>query len=356
MKHRHHQAVQRLAQGITLGTLLVAACQAGPPPAPLEPSVPPEAPSPGGKPGRWTPGVVLPSDEGPDLDRPAWDGKRKVPIAAQPLAYPATWQGELTVRDLAMVGSTLYTLDRALQAVPVSGGKWAPVASGGLTGASRLASDGLHLFAGTSQGQVVGLDPANGKTATLATLPSPVTGLQVGSNALWVGTERDGVYRVPLTGGSAQALLAGEPGSRKVQDLVLGNQVVFSLGDRLYAWPMDGTAARAVPDSEGTTAIAAHRGVLYAGTADGWLLRSRDQGATCQALAQVVDTPLEALGTDGAWLYASTGNSTYMLDLKRYVASPCHAGFKGAVSNLTVLDGATVLVGMRAQGLTSMPR
>lgn len=345
---------RRLVRSLVVSTVLLTACQAAPS------ARPPESPgdssplTPGAD--RAAPGFVLPMDEGPGRVRPAWNGTRKPPVSSRPLAYPTTWRGELTVRDVAMVGATLYTLDRSLQAVPVSGGNWAPVAMAGLASPTRLASDGLHLFAGTTGGQVVGLDPANGKTATLASLPSAVTGLQVGSNVLWVGTERDGVYRVPMTGGTPQPLVTGDPAGRRVQDVALGHQVVYTLGDRLYAWPMDGSPARAVPGSEGATSLTAHRGVLYAGTADGWLLRSRDQGVSVQALGQMVDTPLESVGTDGAWLYSSSGNTTYMLDLKRYGHSLCHAGFAAPVTNLTVMNAETVLVGTQARGLTSMPR
>lgn len=356
MKQLPRQAIRPLARGIALTTLALTACHALPPPAsPVSPDSPRSRPS---QPAavRSQPARATPSDDEPTLTRPAWDGTRKLPLAATPLAYPATWQGSLTVRDVAMVASTLYTIDRTLQAVPVTGGKWALVPFGGLTDLTRLASDGQHLFAGTREGQVLGLDPANGKFATLASLPSSVTGLAVGPNALFAGTERDGVYRVPLSGGSAVALGTDQAESRRVQDLALGDQVVYTLGDRLWAWPMDGSAARPIAGSEGATALTAHRGVLYAGTADGWLMRSRDQGATLQALGRVVDSPLEAVGTDGAWLYASSGNTAYMLDLKAYSHSLCHAGFAGAVTNLTVMDGATVLVGTRAQGLTSMPR
>lgn len=350
-----------LALRLTLGTLLATACQAAPLPHPPDD---PHGEHPHGSappvraPGfpRATPGSVKVVDEGPGRVRPPWNGSRKTPISTQVLSYPTTYQGPLTVRDLAMVESTLYTIDRTLQAVPVSGGQWAPVSVAGLSAPTRLASDGQRLFAGTSGGQVMGLDPANGQSATLATLPSAVTGLQVGQNVLWVGTERDGVYRVPVNGGTPEALVTNESAARRVQDLTLGNQVVFTMGDRLWAWPMDGAPARPVPGSEGATALTSHRGVLYAGTADGWLLRSRDQGVTTQALGQMVDTPLETLGTDGAWLYSSSGNTAYMLDLKRYTYSLCHAGFPAAVTNLTVKDGATVLVGTRTRGLTTMPR
>lgn len=347
-------------RAIALSVLLLTACQALPAALPADgPDAPLMPEATGSVPGatRSVPGAAhTPADDGPGRSRPAWNGTRKQPVTAPTLAYPTTWQGDLTVADLAMVGSSLYTVDRTLQSVPLAGGKWEAVPMGGGLGLTRLASDGLHLFAGTRQGQVVGLDPANGQSATLATLPSAVTGLAVGAGALWAGTERDGVYRIPLSGGEPRALGAGEPAARRISDLALGQQVVFALSDSVWAYPMDGSAVRAVPGTEGATSLTAHRGVMYAGTADGWLMRSRDQGTTCQALGQMVDTPLEAVGTDGAWLYSSSGNTTYMLDLERYAYSLCHAGFKAPVTRLTVLDGATVLVGTRAKGLTSMPR
>jgi len=352
---------RRLLPGFSLSILLLAACQANQavtppdaPPAPPPADVPTGRASDGSRPG---PGARPPVDEHlPKLVRPEWNGTRKAPMTTQVLAYPKTWQGDLTVQDLTMVGTNLYTLDRGLQTVPVEGGQWAAVSLGGVSGLTRLASDGLHLYAGTFQGQVVGLDPSNGQSATLATLPSAVTALQVGQNVLWVGTERDGVYRVPLSGGTPQALSVGNASARTVQDLVLGNQAVFTLGDRLWAWPMDGAAAKPVPGTDGATSLTSYRGVAYVGTADGWILRSKDDGATTQPLGQMVDTPLESLGTDGAWLYSSTGNTTYMLDLKGFRHSLCHAGFPATVTNLTVLNGETVLVGTRAKGLTSMPR
>lgn len=344
---------RRFARGAALSLLMLSACQAMP--AAIPPGDPPASHAPEAIGATPLP-RRSPPDDAPLRVRPPWDGTRKEPVIAKPLAFPTTWKGDLTVRDLAMVGSTLYTLDRTLQAVPLSGGAWAPVAVGEGRGLTRLASDGQHLFAGTEGGQVLGLDPGNGKSATLATLPSAVTGLQVGQNVLWAGTDRDGIFRIPLTGGAAHALLSGDPGDRKVKDLALGDGVIFTLGDRVHAWPMDGAASSVVPGTEGATSMTAHRGVLYVGTADGWLLRSKDQGASCQGLGQMADTPLEALGTDGAWLYSSSGNTTYMLDLKHYTYSLCHQGFAASVTNLTVMDGATVLVGMRAKGLTSMPR
>lgn len=360
MNQLQPRVFRRLARATAWSVLLLAACQA--PPAGLpddgsEDPLLPEAARPAlvvVRPPRE--GPQRPVDEGPGRVRPAWNGTRKQPASASPLAYPTTWQGDPTVTDLAMVGASLYTLDRTLQAVPLSGGKWEAVPLAGVQDLTRLASDGVRLFAGTRQGQVVGLDPANRKVAPLATVPSAVTALEVGSGALWVGTEGDGVFRIPLGGGTPQALGSGDPAARSVSDLALGTSVVFTLGDRVWAWPMDGATPRGVPGTEGATALTTHRGVLYAGMADGWLMRSRDQGATSQALGQVIDTPLEAVGTDGEWLYASSGNTAYMLDLRRYGYSLCHAGFRASVTSLTVLDGATVLVGTRAKGLTSMPR
>lgn len=92
------------------------------------------------------------------------------------------------------------------------------------------------------------------------------------------------------------------------------------------------------------------------GTADGWVLASADDGKTTHVLGKMADTPIEALGADGGWLYASSGNAVTMMDLKTFTPMPCHSGFAAPVSSLTILDGETVLVGMRAQGLTSMPR
>lgn len=355
MIRRRHQETRRIAQGATLLLLVLTACQGGPaatppteePPVALTPDV-----------TRSTPGVFLtpPPDKGPQRVRPPWNGTRKTPAVAQTLAYPTTWQGDLTVRDLALIGQTLYTVDRTLRAVPLEGGRWAEVPLSGAQGLTRMASDGQRLFAGTDRGEVMGLDPAGRTATTLATVPSAVTGLQVGQNVLWVGTERDGVYRVPVSGGGAQALTSGDAGGRRIADLALGTQVVYTLGDRIWAWPMDRTPARAVPGTDGATALTAQRGVMYAGTVDGWVLRSRDQGVSSQALGQMVDTPIESLGTDSAWLYSSSGNTTYMLDLKRYNYSLCHPGFAAPVTNLTVKDGETVLVGTRGKGMTSMPR
>lgn len=346
-------ARNRLLAGLAVLSM-AAACQPGPAArAPAPPSGDSQEERPTGQlRPTYRPTPAPGSDEHlPSLVRPAWNGTRKPPVAAKVLAFPATWKGQLSVRDLAMVGSTLYTVDRTLQAVPVAGGEWAPVALGTGSSLTRLASDGLHLFAGTREGQVLGLDPANGRTATLATLPSEVTALRMGQGALWAGTAR-GVFRVPLAGGSAQRLAA----DAKVQELALGKEVVYSLGDRLYAWQMDGSAVRTVPDTEGATALTSYRGVAYLGTADGWVLRSKDDGLSTQALGQMVDTPLEAVATDGAWLYSASGNSTYMLDLGDFSHAPCHAGFAAEVGNLTVLDAETVLVGTRGAGLTSMPR
>jgi len=356
--HARSSVVPRLVRSLPMLLFVLASCQVLPPGNPeVEPPVGPREGPPAGvdtaRPQRN--GPLPPVEHLPKLVRPDWDGMRREPVSSQPRAYPTTWKGDLTVQDLVMVGQNLYTLDRGLLTVPLEGGQWAPVAMGGVSGLTRLASEGQHLYAGTRQGQVVGLDPANGQSATLATLPSAVTALIVGQDVLWAGTERDGLYRVPLTGGAAQALSPGDA-DRRVQDLALGNQVVYALGDRLYAWPMDSSAARAVPGSEGATSLTSYRGVAYAGTADGWLLRSKDDGASTQPLGQMGATALDAVGTDGAWLYSSSGNNTYMLDLKGFSHSPCHAGFPATVTNLTVLDGSTVLVGTWAKGLTSMPR
>ncbi|HEY9857591.1 MAG TPA: hypothetical protein V6D05_17735 [Stenomitos sp.] len=359
MTHARASVVPRLVRLLPLSLFVLASCQVQPP---GNPEVEPPAGAPSAPPASLDTarppkiGPQPPVEHLPKLVRPEWDGTRHEPVSSQVRAYPTTWKGNLTVQDLAMVGQNLYSVDRGLQAVPLEGGQWSPVAMGGVSGLTRLASDGQHLYAGTSQGQVVGLDPANGQSATLASLPSPVTALKVGQNVLWAGTERDGIYRVPLTGGSAQSMSPGSGADRRVQDLALGNQVVYTLGDRLYAWPMDGSAAHGVPGTEGATSLTSYRGVAYVGTADGWLLRSKDDGASTQLLGQMVTTALDAVGTDGAWLYSSSGNNTYMLDLKGFSHSPCHAGFPATVANLTVLDGTTVLVGTFTKGLTSMPR
>jgi len=138
--------------------------------------------------------------------------------------------------------------------------------------------------------------------------------------------------------------------------VAIGKKVAYSLGDRVYTWPLDGTPGHAVPGTEGATSLTSYQGNLFVGTADGWLLCSQDDGNTVYPLADVQPTPLSVLGTDGAWLYAGSGNSTYMLNLKNGATSLCHPGFAAPVTNLTVLNGAEVLVGTQGKGLTWMPR
>lgn len=292
----------------------------------------------------------------PDLTRPAWNGQRMTPPVTPVVGHPKTWSGDIGVRELAMVGTTLYTAPGRLYAVALDGGAWKAVDTGGIATLTRMASDGQRLYLGSRDGTLYGFDPSHGAPVRLGQAPSEVTGLALDRGKIYLATARDGVYRMPAGGGTLERLASAEAPARAASDLAMGDKSCFVLGERVWRWPHDGTAPSIVPDTQGATAIASHRGTLYVGTADGWVLASGDGGKTTHALGKMAGTPIEALGTDGSWLYASSGNAITMMDLKTFRPMPCHSGFPAPVASLTILDGETVLVGMRAQGLTSMPR
>lgn len=291
----------------------------------------------------------------PNLVRPAWDGTRKAAAIAALKGFPTTWQGDVHVADLAMVGSTLYTVDQGLYSVPLQGGSWSQVA-GASTDATHLASDGLHLYFGGSSGAIKGLDASNQRSGSLGSVPSAVTGMALDKGALWVGTANNGVYQVSMGGGAPKAL-ASNPTAGVVDRLTASNGVVYTLGaNRVWVWPEDGSQGHSVPGSEGATALTTCKGTLYVGTADGWLLASSDNGQSIHPLGEVVDTPIQAVGTDGYWLYSSSGNTAYMMELQHFQHALCHTGFAAPITNVTVLDANTALVGLDGRGLTSMPR
>lgn len=289
--------------------------------------------------------------------RPVWNGERK-PARVNPLrSYRSVWRGTVAVQELRLVGNTLYAISDRLHSVSLEGGAWIERVLPGLeTEAwSSLSSDGLHLFLGSQSGKVVGYNPTNDKQGLLAILPSAVTGIELLDGKLLVASALHGIYRISLDGRSAQPLNGPKTALRSA-DLAIGTQAVFSVSnDQVWLWPLDGQEAGAIPRTEGATAVTSHKGVLYIGTADGWLLKSRYDGQTLEALDRVIDTPIQTLGTDGSWLYAGTGNSAYMVDLETNHGSPCHSGFAGTITDLTVLNAFTVLVGTE-QGLYSMPR
>lgn len=292
----------------------------------------------------------------PSLSRPAWNGQRKAPPVTPVMGHPRTWSGELGIRELAMIGTTLYAAAGRLHAVPLAGGEWKAIEAGQATALSRMASDGQRLYLGARDGSLYGFDPSHGAVVRLGQVPSEVTGLGLDRGKLYLATARDGVFKLPVSGGKLEALAAAEVAAREASDLALGQKACFVLGEQVWRWPFDGASPTLVPDTQGATAIASHRGVLYVGTADGWVLASADGGKTTHALGKMADSPIEALAADGSWLYASSGNAVTMMDLATFTPMPCHSGFAAPVSSLTILDGQTVLVGMRAQGLTSMPR
>ncbi|MBO9539839.1 hypothetical protein J7643_04505 [bacterium] len=292
----------------------------------------------------------------PDRMRPAWNGQRATPPVTPVMGHPKTWAGDLAVRELALVGSTLYAASGRLYAVPLKGGAWKPVETGGAAGLTRMTSDGQRLYLGGRDGSVHGIDPSQGAAVRLGQAASEITGLGLDQGKLYVATARDGIFKMPSGGGKVESLASAEGAARTVSDLAMGDKACFTLGERVWRWPFDGSGPTLIPDTQGATALASHRGVLYVGTADGWVLASGDDGKSVHALGKMASSPIEALGTDGSWLYASSGNSITMMDLKSFTPMPCHSGFPAPVSSLTVLDGETVLVGMRAQGLTSMPR
>jgi hypothetical protein len=292
----------------------------------------------------------------PDLTRPAWNGQRTTAPVTPLMLHPKTWTGDLGVRGLTMIGTDLYTATGRLYTVPIKGGAWKPIETGQPANLTRLASDGQRLFLGARDGSLYGLDPSHGGAVRLGQVPSEVAGLGLDRGKLYLASARDGIFKVPASGGEAVPLASTEPAARPLSDLAMGDKACFALGERVWRWPFDGATPTQVPDTQGATAIASHRGVLFVGTADGWVLASADDGLTTHALGQMANSPIEALGSDGSWLYASSGNAITMMDLKTFKPQPCHSGFPGPVSSLTILDGETVLVGMRAQGLTSMPR
>lgn len=341
---------------LVISCLLLSAC-VPPTPADFPPSIP-SSPAPAAPPSAQP--LILPhglsspsspSDSVPSLVRPLWNGDRKPPVATQVLNYPVTWKGEIQVAQLALARDTLYTVGRRLYAVPLQGGRWTPVDDGTGPEKTRLVSDGQRVYVGTRSGSIVGFDAGSKQTWQVGGVPAAVTGMQLSGSGLIISTEQQGIYQLPTYGGTAKQIApAGSLGV--ISNLGIAGPETYALGDRV--WRISNSSCTAVPGTEGASALTSDRIYAYVGTADGWLLRLPRSGQA-EPLAHVCESPIESLGTDGNWLYSSSGNTTYMLDLKHFQASLCHPGFPAVVSSLTVQDGQTVLVGTR-KGLYSMPR
>lgn len=339
---------------LLISCLLLSACAAPIPPdsSPSGPSSPtlddPQDPPTHALP-HGLPPPASDSDRAPGLVRPPWNGERKAALTTPVRNYPVTWKGEIQVSRLTLAGGQLYTVDRRLYSVPLQGGVWTPVDDGTGPAKTHLVSDGQRVYAGTRNGSIVGYDAESKQTWQAGSVPAAITGLQLSSAGLLVATEKDGLYQIQ---GGVTKQLAPAASLGAVRDVAIAGSETYALGDRI--WRVANATCTAIPGTEWATALTSDRRYGYAGTADGWLLRLPREGAA-QPLAKVCESPIESLGTDGSWLYSSSDNTTYMLDLKHFQASLCHPGFPSVVTSLTVQDGQTVLVGTR-KGLYSMPR
>lgn len=281
-----------------------------------------------------------------------------VPLFPSASQYPASsvfdwdqfWKGPIQTTGVVSLGNAVYAAAGAIQSAPAASGDWTPLSLPSGTW-SQLASDGRSLYAGNQGGQIVQIDPVSDQVQSLGQVSGPITALQWQGNALWVGTDGAGCFRMDVTG--VMTPLPGAPA--QVRSLALAGDRLLALADGIREMPAAGGSWSRLSGTASASVMATSGNTLYVGMTDGSIWGGLPSGPLFP-MVRPTHLPITVMAVDRWDMYAGTGNTLYMIDFTGRWWAPCGSALPGPLTFVQIMNLDLEIVGTQDSGLFSMPR